>query len=334
MMRAALLTAHELAGLRVQDAPPPRLAPDEVLIRVDTVAANQLDLNVISGRGPGAAARLPRILGLDPAGTIVQCGAEVADRVGEAVAVKPNIPCGACRWCEAGDESDCPAQTVVGVHRDGGAAEFVAVPAASAFAIGALAPERATSVVHSAPIVLNALEAVEVGPGDRVLVTGAGGTLGRAAVALARHRGADVTAASRRELDGEQDETIVAPDAAALAARLQRDGRRFDVVLDVSGHAPTLAAAVAALDWKGRAVFCGASVDHTLALDARTFYLQRKTLRGVASASYRHVREALELAEAGVLPDLVGARYALSEIAEAYANYPLPGGGKAVIHVR
>ena len=332
MVRAALLTAHELAGLRVQDAPSPRLAPDEVLIRVATVAVNQLDLNVISGRGPGAAARLPRILGLDPAGTILQCGAQVADRVGEVVVVKPNIPCGACRWCLAGDEADCPSQTVVGVHRDGGAAEFVAVPAASAFAIGTLAPERATSVVHSAPIVLNALEAVEVGPSDRVLVTGAGGTLGRAAVALARHRGARVTAASRRQLADEA--ALVEPDAAALAARLQRDGLRFDVVLDVSGHAATLAAAVSALDWKGRAVYCGASVDHTLTIDARDFYLQRKTLRGVASASYGHVREALALAEAGVLPDLIGARYELSDIAEAYANYPLPGGGKAVVHVR
>lgn len=333
-MRAAVLTAHDLDGLAVQRAPRPVAGAGEVVIEVETVGINQLDLNVIAGVGPGVAARLPRILGLDPAGTIVEVGDGVdAGRLGEKVVVKPNISCGTCPRCLGGDEADCPSQTVVGVHRDGGAAEFVSVPARSAFARGNVPAEAATAAVHSVPIVLNALEAARVQSGDRVLVTGAGGTLGRAAVAVARHLGAQVTPASRRPIPGEAD-ALVEPDAAALADRLTRDGLAFDAVVDVSGHAPTFAAGIAALAWGGRAVFCGASVDAALQIDARDFYLRRKTLRGVASASYRHVAHALDLVAAGVIPDLVGARFALDDIAEAYRGYPLPGGGKAVVRVR
>ncbi|MCG1037941.1 zinc-binding dehydrogenase, partial [Polaribacter sargassicola] len=100
-------------------------------------------------------------------------------------------------------------------------------------------------------------------------------------------------------------------DSSTLEAALAREDA-FDVLIDVTGNAPTLGAGIAALGWGGRAVFCSASVDPDLHIDARDFYLRRKSLRGVASAGYRHVREALALAASGVLPDLVGERYPLA----------------------
>ena len=334
-MRAAVLTAHELDGLAVREHPQPEPAAGEVLIRVDTVGVNQLDLNVIGGTGPGRAAALPRALGIDPAGTIVAVGEGVGDaRLGEAVVVKPNIPCGSCRWCQAGDEADCPSQTVLGVHRDGGAAQFVTAPASNTFARGPLDAETATAVVHSVPIVLNAIEKVGLVADERVLVTGAGGALGRAAVAVASHMGAIVTAASRRPFTHPVAEAFIEPDAVRLADRLAAEKAEFDVIIDVSGHAPTLAAGIGALAWAGRAVLCSASIDATLTVDARSFYLGRHTLRGVGSASFRDVRRALQLANEGVTPPLIGARYELDDIAEAYRSYPLAEGGKVIVHVR
>lgn len=334
-MRAAVLSAHELGGVAVRERPEPAPGAGEVLIRVETVGVNQLDLNVIGGTGPGRAAALPRVLGIDPAGVIVAVGEGVDEaRIGEPVVVKPNIPCGRCRWCQAGDEADCDSQTVLGVHRDGGAAEFVSVPATSAFDRGPLSAETATALVHSAPIVLNAMEKAGLRAGERVLVTGAGGALGRVAVALAQHRGATVTAASRRPIGGGAAPALIEPDAERLADRIAREGLEFDVVIDVTGHAPTLAAGIGALAWAGRAVFCAASLDTDLTIDARAFYLGRRTLRGVASASHHHVREALRLAAEGVIPPLVGARYDLESVADAYRNYPLATGGKVIVHVR
>ncbi len=334
-MRAAVLSRHDLDGLTVEETAAPVPAAGEVLVRVETVGVNQLDLNVIAGVGPGASARLPRILGMDPAGEIVAVGSDVsASRVGQKVVVKPNIACGSCPRCGAGDEADCPAQTVVGVHRDGGAAEFVAVPTRNAIDRRGLDAADATAVVHSASIVVNAVRTVALAADERVLITGAGGTLGRAAVAIASARGARVVAASRRPLQPIRDEQIItAADAGVLASALHgADG--FDVVIDVSGHAPTLAVGIAALRWGGRAVFCSASVDSDLRIDARDFYLRRKQLLGVASARYDDVAEALSLAAAGALPSLVGSRYPLDDIGRAYQEFSRKGEGKVVVDVR
>ncbi|WP_022888890.1 alcohol dehydrogenase catalytic domain-containing protein [Agromyces italicus] len=338
-MRAAVLSSHGLDGISVIERDEPRPAPGEVLVRVETVGVNQLDLNVIAGRGPGTAARLPRVLGLDPAGIVVALGDGVDPaRLDEAVVVKPNIACGACAACAQEREADCPAQTVVGVHRDGGAAEIVAVPAKNAIARGGIPAEIATAAVHSVPIVLNAFETARVAEGDRVLVTGAGGTLGRAATALAAHFGAEVVAASRSVIAAsELPEGVVgiaATDAAALRAQLsERHPGGFDVVIDVSGHGPTLGAGVAALAWNGRAVFCAAVSDRTLELDTLDFYLRRKRLIGVASADYAQVRRALDLVAAGAVTPRIGARYPLDEIGRAYRGFAGSPPGKVIIDV-
>lgn len=334
-MRAAVLSGHDLRGLAVTRVESPQPGPGEVAVRVETVGVNQLDLNVIAGIGPGARASLPRVLGIDPSGVIVAVGDGVDSmRVGEPVAVKPNIPCGSCAACAIGAEEDCPRQTVVGVHRDGGAAELVIVPALSAFPRAGLDAAQATAVMHSAAIVLNAIEAAGVAPGERLLVMGAGGTLGRAAVAIALHRGTVVTAASRRPLTAVGAERMItASDNAALEADLAHEDP-FDVLIDVTGNAPTLGLGIATLGWGGRAVFCSASVAADLRIDARDFYLRRKSLRGVASAGYRHVSEALALAASGVIPDLVGERYPLADIVQAYTAFPNKKNGKVIIDVQ
>ncbi len=343
-MRAALLQAHGLDGIEVAHAPAPAPAPGEVLIRVETVGVNQLDLNVIAGRGPGAAASLPRVLGIDPAGEVVDVGPGVdRGRIGRPVVVKPNIPCGRCDACLAGHESACPDQRVVGVHRNGGAAEYVAVPAEVAFDRSGLDAATATAAVHSLPIVLNAFDAARVRPGERLLVTGAGGTLGRAAVEYGVHLGADVTAASRLPLVDMPDgvHVLQTGPGADLAGALERaitldglDATRFDAVVDVSGSASLLGQAVDALGWGGRAAFCAASVDTRLIIDARDFYLSRKRLAGVASADLDHVRRALDLVREGAVHPRIGARYALDDVRRAYREFPTTSPGKVIIDVR
>ncbi|WP_404433830.1 alcohol dehydrogenase catalytic domain-containing protein [Microbacterium lacus] len=336
LVRAARLRGRSLDELAITDIAATRPAAGEVAIAVETVSVNQLDLNVIAGVGPGAAAALPRTLGLDPSGVITAVGSDVDPaRVGERVVVKPNIPCGDCAWCLSAREADCPLQRVVGVHRDGGAAEYVVVPSTSAFDRGSLAPEVATAAVHSVPIVLNAMDAAAVSASDLVLVTGASGTLGCAAVEVALGLGARVIAASRSDLtvpDGVFAASYAEPsDIPARIAALNIG--EPSVVIDVSGHGAVTAAAVATLGWKGRAAFCSSSVAATIPLDGRDFYLRRKSLVGVASADYEHVRRGLRLVSDGTVRPVIGPRFPLARIADAYRAFTAGASGKVIIDV-
>jgi D-arabinose 1-dehydrogenase-like Zn-dependent alcohol dehydrogenase len=339
-MAAACLTAFDgPGGLEVRSVPVPRPGPDEVVVAVHTVGANQLDLNTMRGLGPGAAATLPLVLGVDPAGVVVDQGDRVrGERRGQRVVVKPNIACGTCRFCRARHEADCPSQRVVGVHRPGGAAQFVAVPAGNAFAIGDLDFPVATAAVHSVPIALHAINAA--GGVDRtatVLVTGATGAIGSAAVQLARDAGARVLAASTSrlvDLAGAEPLRYQGPQDLVEAVRAAApDG--VDLAVDGTGSGAVMGAAVRSLAWKGTLVVCGASVDRDLPVDARDLYLRRRTVRGVASADYAEVEHALRLIAGGAVRPMVGPRFPLTGIRAAYAAVAdRARHGKVIVDVR
>lgn len=336
-MLAALLTAHGLERLAVSSVPTPALSPGEVLVDVEALGVNQLDLNVIAGIGPGSAAALPRIPGIDPVGIISSVGEGVdVARIGEAVVVKPNIPCGSCDFCAEGSEARCPRQTVIGVHRDGGAAEFVAVPASSAIPRGDLDAALAVGMLHSLPIVLQALRAAgDVHEGQTVVVSGATGVLGEAAAQYARHRGARVIAVSRRpapKLDGVEAVVADARELAAHVRELAPEG--VDLALETTGSADVASALLGVLGWGATLSVCSASVSTDLRVDLRRFYLGRHRLVGSASADYADIHDAIALTAAGAVVPRIDSRYSLASITSAYERFSHPDRlGKVVIDV-
>lgn len=323
--------------LAVEEIPAPTPQRGEVLVRVEAVGINQLDLNVIAGVGPGAAARLPRTLGIDPVGRVVKLGADVPDALlGLRVAVKPNIPCGRCDYCRSEQEGLCPAQSVVGVHRDGGAAEFVAVPASSVFAIDDIPVEHAVAAMHSLPIVIRALHAAgDVSAGQTVVVSGVSGVLGHVAAQYALDRGAQVIGCARRSVavpDGV--ELVVAAPSDLGSAIRQKVPDGADLALDTTGSATVAGELATALGWAGRLALCTASVSTALSLDMRALYLQRQTVVGSASAHYSDVRLALDLVRRGVVTPRIDRAFDLSSISEAYARFTAENRtGKVVVHV-
>jgi L-iditol 2-dehydrogenase len=101
-------------GVELVETERPSPATGETLVRVEAAAICATDRKLAAG-GAGASV----ILGHELAGRLDD---------GRAVGVHPDVGCGVCRFCRAGFENRCPDRVSIGIDRDGGLAEWVAVP--------------------------------------------------------------------------------------------------------------------------------------------------------------------------------------------------------------
>ena len=197
-MKAVVM--HEFGGpdvLTYEDIDTPAVGPDDVLVEVRAVSVNRtLDL-VVREKKYVRQPALPHILGVDPSGVIVEAGANVTDRkVGDRV------------YCSVFIPTDDPDAHLVlpglgpvnflGVSVWGGYAQYVKVPARTTVPVpDNIAFHDATVIGRHLATATNQIEGVcKVKQGDTVLVMGASGGLGSAAIQVARWNGATVIAAA------------------------------------------------------------------------------------------------------------------------------------------
>jgi D-arabinitol dehydrogenase (NADP+) len=146
--------------------------PGAVLIEVARAGICGTDIHIL--HGGYELARYPLTPGHEFAGTIVELGEGVRKRrLGERVAVDPNIPCLTCVECQRNAFNQCHELEVIGVTRDGAFARYVEAPESAAFPIGNLSFEAGAFVEPLACVVWG-LKRVRIQPGDRALVFGAG----------------------------------------------------------------------------------------------------------------------------------------------------------------
>lgn len=331
-MRAVALTA--IGGpqhLEEIEVPAPIVGDGEVLIEVRTVGANHQDVFTMSGRANTRdSTALPHILGIDPAGLVAAVGRDVEGFApGDRVVVKPAIACGSCRFCVAGHDDACRSLQNIGVHRPGGFAEYVSVPAQNVFRIpDALGFAEATAIAHSFPVALLMLrERAAVGPDDIVLVTSASGAIGRASVELAKNLGATVIAAAgsaeRAEHGGAVGADMVidygsTPDFAPMVRERFPDG--VSVYVESAGNPQVWDAALKTLGRKGRAVVCGAHAGPIVELDLTWLFRFRASILGTSGSSLETVRDVMELAAEGKITPNVDSVRPLREARTAFAR--------------
>jgi NADPH:quinone reductase len=317
--------------LRLEEVPAPVPRPREVLIEVHAVSVNRtLDLVLRSGKYPRALS-LPHVLGVDPSGVVVALGEGARLRkVGDRVATHLRT-----------DSGPATASTVMlGVNVWGGYAEFVAVPEISTFIVPAnLDFATATIVSRHAPLAFSMLrDKAKVAPGDWVLVMGAAGGLGSAAVQVAKYLGAKVIAAAgsddrvaaARDLGADAGVNYRAADLTAEARRIA--GRGVDVVLENIGDPDLFRQAFKSLGPNGRLVTAGSHGGGVVPLDVGHLYLNHITVMGWTGQSDADMNESLKAASEGRIRVLVDRILPLADAAEGHRLVAERGGlGKVVL---
>lgn len=325
-MSGWILTAHggpECLAWR-DDLPVPQAGDGEVVIKVAASSVNNTDINTRIGwysktvtgatdavtdtsaddaSWSGTPLSLPRIQGADVCVHIVAVGAGVdAARMGERVIVRTMQSTGA---------KGAPFVTMTfGSEYDGGFAEFT-----KTFANDALKVDSDLSDIELAALPCafstaeGMLQRASVGA-ERVLITGASGGVGAAAVQLAKMRGAEVWGIT-------QNAKASAVSALGADQTPARDAplpdTHFDVVLDLVGS-PAWPRLLDALKLGGRYVTSGAIAGPLVELDLRTLYLKDLTLLGSTYQPDRVFEDLVGYVEAGNLRPSIAATYPLRDL--------------------
>lgn len=331
-MKAVVLTGH--GGLDKlewrEDVPVPRPNAGEVLIRVGASAVNNTDINTRTGwysksvRGDTGSAAMtgydgasdadggwsgalnfPRIQGADCCGEIVATGDGVDTlRIGQRVLVRP-------MYCPAG--AKLPKLATFGSERDGAFAEYTTAAYENALQVDSpLTDIELASFPCAFSTAEGMVQRAALGA-ERVLITGASGGVGSAAIQLSKRRGAHVTAAT-------SPAKIEALKRLGADATVDRDepfpADAFDVVLDLVGG-PRWPELLDALCPRGRYVTSGAIAGPIVELDLRTLYLKDLTLIGSTRQDANVFTDLLGYIEAGEIRPVVAETYPLRELRAA-----------------
>ncbi|HEX6676343.1 MAG TPA: zinc-dependent alcohol dehydrogenase family protein [Actinomycetes bacterium] len=235
-MNAAVVERPGKVSIQQVDDPVP--GPRDLLVRVDACGICGTDLHILDGELPST--RYPIIPGHEFCGEVVAVGPQVErPRVGDLVAVDPNLPDGECRFCRAGRENLCENYEAIGVTRPGACAELVAAPAANAFVLPADLPRGWGALVEPLSCAVHGFDRLGAKLADRYLIYGAG-TMGLLMAQLAQRAGAaGVDVVDVRASRLAVAERLGADRTATSADELDRP-QGWEVVVDATGVVPAI----------------------------------------------------------------------------------------------
>ncbi|MEM5389183.1 alcohol dehydrogenase family protein [Paraburkholderia phymatum] len=335
-MKAIVLTAHGGLDKLVyrDDVPVPACNEGEVLLEVTACGLNNTDVWVRQGaygtdddpqavstwRRDRSTLTFPRIQGADIVGRVVAVGSGVSDaRIGERVIVDASI--------YNRDDDSLADIDYIGHGRDGGYAEYTAVPAENAHRVDSpyTDAELATfwCAYHTGE---QMIERAAVKRGETVLITGASGGVGSGIIQLCRARGAipyAVVSKGKEEavlkLGAEGTMLRDTGDFVADVARMT-GGRPIDVVADLVGGA-LFGKLLNVLRPEGRYTTAGAIAGPVVQLDLRTMYLKQLQLNGSSQGTRGAFKRVLDYIEAGTIKPILAATYPLSQFHEAQTQF-------------
>ena len=324
---------HGRGDVRVEAVPIPRPGPGEVVLRVAWCGICGTDLEEyrdgpvvipVGQPNPLTGQRAPVTLGHEFAGTVAAVGEGVPQlREGDRVAPEICLACGRCFYCRRGQYALCVDWAAIGLHGDGGLAEYVRLPARQCLPLPNAIPDDEAALIETTEVAVRAMRKAPIEPGDPVVVVGDG------AVGLIGLQVATAAGAGTVVLLGHREARLaIGREVGATAAIDSRDATWRERLLELTGGL----GAAAAIECGGspgsirdavRATRKGATVVHQtvaaepVALDTWPLVEGERTIVG----SVQHHRDedlpqAIELLASGrvrVAP-LITRRIALTDV--------------------
>lgn len=314
-MKAAVFTRYGGPDVvELAERPDPECGPTEILVRTLATTVSAADwrirsLTVPKGFGPllrlafGICQPRKQILGTELAGEVVAVGDQVSRfQPGDRVVAS------------AGSQLGCHAEQRVFDQQDA----IIPIPGAGALP-GSLSTEQAACMSFGGMTALDfLLDKGKLQSGERVLVMGASGAVGSAAVQIATHYGADVTGVCR-EANHKLVLSLGATEAIDYTRQNVLDGsQQYDVILDAAGgHA--IGDYEQALRPGGRVLLVVADMPTTLSAACRPERKGKRYLCGTSSESLETLQRLAALVEAGAYTPVIDRCYAFADIRQAHA---------------
>jgi 2-desacetyl-2-hydroxyethyl bacteriochlorophyllide A dehydrogenase len=293
----------------------------DAILRVEACGICGTDLHLL--QGDVSQARYPVVPGHEFCGEVVAAGHGVTNvRVGDFVAVDPNLPDGTCQYCRMGRSNLCENYSALGVTLDGACAELVRVPASVAFGLPPELPRSWGTLVEPLSCAVHGFDQVGVRLADRYLIYGAG-TMGLMLAQLARHAGASgVDMVDKNSARFELARRLAADRIAESADHFERPGG-WDVVIDATGAVPAIEDGLRRVRRGGTFLVFGVASAEAQAKFS-PFNVYRDEIRIIGSMAVLHSFErALELVVRGAIDSeaMISHQFGLGDYASAIDTF-------------
>ncbi|MCB8822204.1 zinc-binding alcohol dehydrogenase family protein [Microvirga rosea] len=333
------ITCDTPGTLSAGERPRPIRKNDEVLVRIRRVGVCGTDLHIFSGKQPYLS--YPRVMGHELSGTVEEAPSGSRLTPGETVCIMPYISCGECHACRQGKSNCCQKIQVLGVHRDGGMAEYVSIPERFVHPAEGLSLDQAAMVEFLA-IGAHAVRRSHARENQRVLVVGAG-PIGIAVALFAKLRDAQVTV-----IDSRQDRLAFCADHLSVQHTVIADpgdeerlsaltaGDFFDIVFDATGNPAAMERGFRLVAHGGTYVLVSI-VGSDITFSDPEFHKREMTLMGSRNATPEDFETVIAAIRSRKVPTeaMNTHRMALAEVPERFSDLLDPSAGviKALVDV-
>jgi NADPH:quinone reductase-like Zn-dependent oxidoreductase len=296
------------------------------VLKVVASSLNRVDL-YMRDNGGGITHTLPQVMGVEAAGEIVHAEPGSGLKPGMKAILFSEAYCNSCRYCLAGDQPLCEKVKIMGEHRHGGFAEYIAMPSRCFLPL----PDD-VDLVSAGALMTGHLTAWRMlfgkktlQPGESVLIVGIGGGVAVACLQLAKLAGARVFVTSSSDAKIERAIALGASGGVNYRrdrvsnAILQMSDGGVDMVIDSVGEA-SWGESLRSLRRGGRLVTCGATSGSNPPADLQRLFIRQLEIYGSTGGSLSEFRQLLDVFNRGLVKPVADTTFKMADIRSAFEH--------------